>query len=156
MISITITIQDRKARKSNNRLWFPDNVTLGQIQSFVDQYCLLLDPLIQGVIVSASMTRNLPLPGTLKVSSHDDADVAEAVRTSFGTTANTTASMTFATWDDALTQKIITTRERIPDLLVDEVVNFFNLITISDGTISPTDNRGNQINRIRKSRFVWK
>lgn len=153
--TVTISIKDDKNRMSKMSINFADDASLLDIKLWVNEFLHLLEPVTKGGFVSASVTQSLWIDPTLRRIPDVTADVEEKLVASFRTEGNYKWSVTFPTFDDSFTVPLVSTKERLPDFLTDEIHALFNHFTVPNlsGFVRVTDKRGLIVERSDKSRY---
>lgn len=141
--TVTISIKDDKNRMSKMSINFADDASLLDIKLWVNEFLHLLEPVTKGGFVSASVTQSLWIDPTLRRIPDVTADVEEKLVASF------------PTFDDSFTVPLVSTKERLPDFLTDEIHALFNHFTVPNlsGFVRVTDKRGLIVERSDKSRY---
>lgn len=152
--TVTVSIKDDKNRVSKLAVNFADSATLAEVQAWLDEFMILAEPVTKGAWVSATITSALTIAPERRTVPFQTADVEEKLVAGFKA-GNYRTSVTIATFDDAYTVPIVSTKERIPDFLQNEVQTLFNHFTVPalSGFVRLTDKRGVIIDKVDKSRY---
>lgn len=153
--TVTISIKDDKNRIGKMSINFADSATLAEIQAWVSEFLAIAEPVTKGGFMSATITSALNIPPERRRIPDVTADVEEKLAAGFRTEGNYRWSITIPTFDDAFTVPLVSTKERLPDFLQDEVQALFNHFTVPNlsGFVRVTDKRGLIVERADKSRY---
>lgn len=100
-LEILFSIRDGKGKASTTSIKIPSTTAISDAILFAKEMAKLMDPLIRGNITRIGIALTVDLPGTLAVSSQDDADVEEGVRFQFRTNGGYYTGLRLPTIDEA-------------------------------------------------------
>lgn len=156
--TVTISVKDDKNRIGKMSINFADSETIADIQAWVNEFLRIAEPVTKGGFVSATITSTLDIAPERRRIPSSTADVEEKLQAKFRTQANYLWTVNIPTFDDTFTVPLVSTKERLPDFLQDEVQALFNHVTVPhvSGFVRVTDKRGDIVERSDKSRYKHK
>ena len=154
--TVTLTLKDEKGKTS--RMTFNAQGTQEEVTNLAQEVARRADICIGGVISKITVTVDVPVPAGVKTAAATDSDVEEKLKFNFRTYQNKPTMITIPTWRADLTAALLMSKERSPDYLNDDVNALKNLLVAADleGFVALTDKRGHYIEKLAKSRFVFK
>jgi len=100
-VGIFITIKDAPGSESIVKITLPSNSEIANAKVFARNTMTLIDALVKGKIVSASLGLGIDLPSGLKSAADVLSDVEEGARFIFGSANGGSTSMRLPTFDEA-------------------------------------------------------
>lgn len=101
-IEATIRVRDSKGKESNIKFNHPLNTDLGALKQTIRSTAQLIDTIIRGQIIGASISLVVNLPGNLglKATAIAGSDIQEGVRFTFGTAQGSQTQFRIPTLDE--------------------------------------------------------
>ena len=150
--TLTLSIQDAAGRKTSQKIYLPYFATPDEVEAWLMAYLALIQPLIDGQILDASLTRSLDL---LSPPPDGAASIHSRVTYTLDSMSQpVTSRLTLPTWDEALVWHADAGRSRTqsrPAIGTDDALRACLVAGMEQ--IGLTDARGVRLNRIRKSRY---
>jgi hypothetical protein len=157
-VSVYYTIVDDKGDKSTVEVPLPDATALTDVEIFVEQMGLLIDPLVQGGIVGAGFRVEASVASFTNVAS-TIADVQEKGRFLFRTAGNWLKSLSLPTFSDLLINPGSNTVDETDTDVAAFITAMEDGIDLSgaggSGVIQPSDYRGDDIATLEKAVEAW-
>lgn len=149
ILTVTYTIQDAKGKKSRLAVVFPKAAreAFTVLDDFVESTALLIDNLVRGKVVSASLTWSYDLRGIgAKAAPLPNSDVEEGAIFDFGTAQFKHKLMRLATFDEEFYRlgavKLVDTSNSDVDAFVQRIIDGRTILLAN---VSPSDDHGDDL-----------
>jgi hypothetical protein len=147
--SVQLSWQDGAGRKAVQRIHVPSGLTIAQIETWFDAMIAELDPVTDCVLVGASVSVELSIPGGLKASAAADSKVENGALFSFLCAGNYYTRTRLP----AIKDTMMVDNSTAVDTSDEDVAAWLTLMTTGDGTVAPCDSREADITSLVSAKF---
>jgi hypothetical protein len=149
ILYVTYSVQDAKGNLSHPKIHFPRNANIPTVVDFAVSTATLINNLITGRIIDASICLTVDLSGaTIRAAPDPGSDVEEGAMFSFGTVVDSATSIRLPTFDEAN----LVAGTKLVNQTDTEVSAFVNRmkdgLTVILENVQPSDSRGESINSL--------
>lgn len=151
-VAAIYSVQDAKNKVSTFQIKFPINSDIAVLQDFVITTATMVNNLIKGKIISAGIALIVDLAGaTIRATPDPDSDVEEGAKFLWNAASGAITGFRLPTFDEAK----LSAGSNAVDLTDADVDTFHDRIiegrTIALTNVSPSDDRGSDIESIRSA-----